>query len=112
MEAPDAPPERIEDRDAGPNTTRWREDTGRAADGLNRHGAHQKEHLRTMMSRTATASIAGRGSSMRRLRRRAAATSAAYRPYCSTNGCTSFLVIDAEGQSAHCPICGYVRRVG
>lgn len=112
MEAPDAPPERIEDRDAGPNTTRWREDTGRAADGLNRQGAHQKEHLRTMMSRTATASIAGRGSSMRRLRRRAAATSAAYRPYCSTNGCTSFLVIDAEGQSAHCPVCGYVRRVG
>jgi hypothetical protein len=48
---------------------------------------------------------------MRRLRRRAAATSAAYRPYCGTNGCTSFLVIDAEGQGAHCPICGYTRRL-
>ncbi len=64
-----------------------------------------------MLSRTATSSIAGRGSSMRRLRRRAAATSVAYRPYCGTNGCTSFLVIDAEGHTAHCPICGYVRRV-
>jgi hypothetical protein len=48
---------------------------------------------------------------MRRLRRRAAATSAAYRPYCGTNGCTSFLVIDVEGRSAYCPICGYERRI-
>jgi len=48
---------------------------------------------------------------MRRLRRRASATSAAYRPYCGTNGCTSFLEIDDEGRVAQCPICGYVRRV-
>ena len=37
-------------------------------------------------------------------------TSAGYRPYCSTNGCTSFLEIDDEGRVAQCPICGYIRR--
>jgi hypothetical protein len=112
VEAPDAPPERIEYRDTGPNTTRWREHIGRAALGLKRQGAHQKRASQNMLSRTATSSIAGRGSSMRRLRRRASASSAAYRPYCGTNGCTSFLVIDAEGRAAQCPICGFVRRVG
>ena len=71
----------------------------------------RKEHHHIMLSRTATSSIAGRGSSMRRMRRRTAATSAGYRPYCSTNGCTSFLVLDAEGHAASCPICGYVRRM-
>jgi hypothetical protein len=77
---------------------------------MNRQARTRKSYS-TMLSRTATSSIAGRGSSMRRLRRRAAATSAAYRPYCGTNGCTSFLVIDVEGRSAHCPICGYERRM-
>ena len=105
------PPERIEPRTGSRHDLRERY-TGRAADGLKGQGAHQKEHQHTMLSRTATTSFAGRDSSMRRLRRRAAATSAAYRPYCSTNGCTSFLVIDSEGREAHCPICGYVRRVG
>jgi hypothetical protein len=46
---------------------------------------------------------------MRRMRRR---TANAFRLYCATNGCTSFLVIDAEGRAAQCPICGFVRRVG
>jgi endogenous inhibitor of DNA gyrase (YacG/DUF329 family) len=45
------------------------------------------------------------------MRRRTSAASAAYRPYCSTNGCTSFLIIEAEGRAAHCPICGYTRRM-
>jgi hypothetical protein len=44
---------------------------------------------------------------MRRLRRRA---TSATRPYCSTNGCTSFLEVDANTGVASCPICGYVRR--
>jgi hypothetical protein len=42
------------------------------------------------------------------MRRRAVA---ATRLYCSTNGCTSFLVIDDSGSTAHCEICGYTRRL-
>jgi hypothetical protein len=45
---------------------------------------------------------------MRRLRRRAAT---ANRPYCSTNGCTSYLTIDPASGVAHCEICGYTRRL-
>lgn len=61
-----------------------------------------------MTNRTMTTAVAGRSSSMRRLRRRAAA---AQRPYCGTNGCTSYLEIDATGGIAECPICGYRRRL-
>ncbi len=60
-------------------------------------------------SRNVTASLNGRASAMRRQRRRHAA---ATRLYCSTNGCTSFLVIDAEAGRATCPICGFMRRLG
>ncbi|MHB8892799.1 MAG: hypothetical protein ACYC65_12225 [Candidatus Limnocylindrales bacterium] len=52
--------------------------------------------------------MAHRASSMRRLRRRAVA---ANRFYCSTNGCTSFLVVDELGGVAFCEICGYVRKL-
>jgi hypothetical protein len=45
---------------------------------------------------------------MRRLRRRQAG---AVRLYCATNGCASFLVLDAEGHEATCPVCGYTRRL-
>ncbi|MEW5989923.1 MAG: hypothetical protein AB1736_01080 [Chloroflexota bacterium] len=45
---------------------------------------------------------------MRRLRRRVAG---AGRLYCSTNGCTSFLEIDAALREAVCPVCGYRRRL-
>jgi transcription elongation factor Elf1 len=45
---------------------------------------------------------------MRRQRRRANAST---RLYCGTNGCTSFLEIDEKTGTAHCRICGYVRRV-
>ena len=44
---------------------------------------------------------------MRRMRRRA---NAATRIFCGTNGCPSFLEVDAETGLATCPICGYVRR--
>lgn len=67
-----------------------------------------------MLSRTATASVAGRATSMRRLRRRAAAASTATafetRTFCRTNGCASFLDVDPRTGIATCPICGYVRR--
>jgi hypothetical protein len=63
---------------------------------------------RTMTNRTMTTAVAGRSSSMRRLRRRA---SAAQRPYCRTNGCASFLELDSTTGVARCPVCGYGRRL-
>jgi hypothetical protein len=47
---------------------------------------------------------------MRRLRRRSAAATKAT-PYCSTNGCTSYLTVDPAGGVARCEICGYTRRL-
>ena len=61
-----------------------------------------------MLSRATTNAVAHRASSMRRLRRRAVA---ANRLYCSTNGCTSFLVLDEANGTAHCEICGFTRRL-
>lgn len=61
-----------------------------------------------MTPRTTTTSVAGRSVAMRRLRRRAAT---ANRLYCSTNGCTSYLVVDAATGVARCEICGYTRRL-
>jgi hypothetical protein len=65
------------------------------------------EEPSTMMTRTTTAAVTGRSAAMRRLRRR---SQAAGRPYCSTNGCTSFLEVDPVTGMATCPICGYTRR--
>jgi hypothetical protein len=61
-----------------------------------------------MLTRATTNAVAHRASSMRRMRRRAVA---ATRLYCATNGCTSFLVLDDDGRTAHCEICGYSRRI-
>ncbi len=61
-----------------------------------------------MLTRATTNAVAYRASSMRRMRRR---SSNAVRPYCATNGCTSYLVIDEIGGVAHCEICGYTRRL-
>ena len=63
-----------------------------------------------MLSRSAANAAVGRASAMRRMRRRTANAQPS-RLYCATNGCTSFLVIDEDGRTAHCDICGYVRRV-
>lgn len=51
--------------------------------------------------------MSGRATAMRRLRRRATNATAATRPYCRTNGCASFLEVDATTGVATCPICGY-----
>jgi hypothetical protein len=48
--------------------------------------------------------ISRRSHSQRRLRR-----AAAQRLFCSTNGCTTFLVPEADGRAATCPVCGLVR---
>jgi hypothetical protein len=45
---------------------------------------------------------------MRRMRRR---SHTATQPYCSTNGCTSFLVVDPATEVATCPICGFTRQI-
>jgi hypothetical protein len=47
---------------------------------------------------------------MRRLRRRASAASSHDRPFCRTNGCASFLEVDAARGIATCPICGATQR--
>jgi len=69
-----------------------------------------------MMTRTTTASVAGRSVAMRRMRRRThsahqATITATNRFYCRTNGCTSFLSVDPTNGTAHCEICGYTRRL-
>jgi len=61
-----------------------------------------------MFSRSITTAVADRASARRRQRRRA---SAAERPYCRTNGCASFLDVDAGTGVASCRICGYLRRI-
>jgi hypothetical protein len=61
-----------------------------------------------MTPRTTTMSVAGRSVATRRLRRRSAS---ANRPYCSTNGCTSYLTVDSTSGVAHCDICGFTRRL-
>jgi hypothetical protein len=78
--------------------------TGRDA-GLTPRERGEKERIVT--NRTMTTAVAGRASSMRRLRRRASATN---RAYCSTNGCASFLRLDPASGIASCPICGFQRR--
>ena len=59
-----------------------------------------------MLTRTHHSSVIGRSASIRRMRRRSLST----KLYCRTNGCTSFLEVDANTGVASCPICGYVRR--
>ena len=63
-----------------------------------------------MLTRTTTTNLSSRAASIRRLRRRAASASGG-RLYCSTNGCTSFLELDAATGIASCPICGYRRHL-
>jgi hypothetical protein len=61
-----------------------------------------------MLSRTPNtpASLSRRAQAQRRLRR-----SAPHRLFCSTNGCTTFLVPDESGQRATCPVCGLQRTL-
>jgi hypothetical protein len=63
-----------------------------------------------MLTRSAANAAVGRASAMRRMRRRTANANS-NRLYCSTNGCTSFLVLDDTGSTATCHICGYTRRL-
>jgi hypothetical protein len=62
-----------------------------------------------MLSRTTTMSLSGRSSARRRQRRRTRQHDSEL--FCRTNGCASFLRLDAEAGVATCPICGFTRRV-
>ena len=61
-----------------------------------------------MLTRTphAPAAISRRSHAQRRLRR-----TAANRLFCSTNGCTTYLVPDEDGRHSVCPVCGLQRRL-
>ena len=63
-----------------------------------------------MMSRSTTTTLAGRSSSMRRMRRRASVATSISRIFCGTNGCPSFLEVDPTTGVATCAICGFTRR--
>jgi hypothetical protein len=54
----------------------------------------------------APGSLSQRAMAQRRIRR-----TAADRLFCSTNGCTTYLVLDDEGRQATCPVCGLHRRI-
>ncbi len=53
-----------------------------------------------------TTDVSRRSHAQRRLRR-----AAANRLFCSTNGCTTYLLPQADGRSATCPVCGLQRRL-
>jgi hypothetical protein len=61
-----------------------------------------------MLTRTPNApgSLSQRAMAQRRIRR-----TAEDRLFCSTNGCTTFLVPDDDGRRATCPVCGLHRRI-
>jgi hypothetical protein len=82
--------------------------SARSAESASERASQKEPEPRIMMTRTTTASVAGRSVAMRRMRRRA---STATRPYCSTNGCTSFLVVDPDTNVATCPVCGFTRHI-
>jgi hypothetical protein len=67
-----------------------------------------------MMTRSTASAVTGRASAMRRMRRRnqfaTSATAAETRMFCRTNGCPSYLEIDATSGRPTCPICGYTPR--
>ncbi len=51
--------------------------------------------------------LSRRAHAQRRLRRSAVSRQV----LCSTNGCPTFMEMDAIGHTARCPICGSVRRI-
>jgi hypothetical protein len=75
--------------------------------GCETPGRHRGRSLRSLMlARTLIQSQANRSMASRRLHRNAAPTL-----YCRTNGCTTFMQLEANGEFATCPICGARRRI-
>jgi hypothetical protein len=54
----------------------------------------------------APADLSRRSQAQRRMRR-----AASQRLFCSTNGCTTYLVPDDAGLRASCPVCGLQRTI-
>ncbi len=98
---PSAPDRPLTARDATSGTT---ENTGQVERVITAPPGRKDE----MLSRTPNtpASLSRRAQAQRRLRR-----SAPHRLFCSTNGCTTFLVPDESGQRATCPVCGLQRTL-
>jgi hypothetical protein len=71
-------------------------------------GPGSKRKANSMQTRTHshTNHLGLRASARRRIRRASAG-----RLYCATNGCTTYLVIDADRHEARCPVCGARRRL-
>jgi LSD1 subclass zinc finger protein len=62
-----------------------------------------------MISRSMTATMSGRAAAARRLRRRAVSSTG--RLYCTTNGCTTFMIVEEGSDIVRCPVCQAVRRL-
>ena len=58
-------------------------------------------------TRTSTTALVGRRAHAQRRLRRAATR----RVFCSTNGCTTYLIPELDGRQATCPICGLRRSL-
>ena len=83
--------------------------TGLTAPATNPGGAGQENWKESMQSRYhGHAGAYAQGASARRRIRR---TSHGSTFYCSTNGCTTYLVPDATSGLAICPVCGARRRL-
>lgn len=65
----------------------------------------ERNHMLTR-SPHAPANLSRRSQAQRRLRR-----AASQRLFCSTNGCTTYLVPDDGGLHADCPVCGLQRKL-
>jgi hypothetical protein len=73
--------------------------------GTRRQAVARKESPVTARTST-TALVGSRAHAQRRLRR-----AAGRRLFCSTNGCTTYLVPELDGREAACPICGLRRSL-
>ena len=77
---------------------------GRGAGEGRRAAARKEPHVTTRTSPTAM--VGRRAHAQRRLRR-----AASRRLFRSTNGCTTYLILEADGRRASCPICGLRRSL-
>jgi hypothetical protein len=77
---------------------------GRGVGTRRRVAARKETHVTT---RTSTTALVGRRAHAQRRLRRAASR----RLFCSTNGCTTYLIPEVDGRQAICPICGLRRSL-
>ena len=78
-----------------------------AGRGVNIHDAGRPPGRNHVTTRPPTTGMLGRRAQAQRRLRRAAGR----RLFCTTNGCTTYLVPDGDGRRATCPICGLRRSL-